>query len=205
NLKSNIEGRLDQYTPGHGFSSGNLFGFSLEKDDYYTKLTIPDYSVVKNIDTQLVIPNILLFGVDSTAYGYYMYKEAYVDSLGNPASRHVLDSVLVSDDNYTQYFLWVVDLDHDEISSEYYQYPCDNDGICEQELGEDYPSCADCTEGCTNNGICEPNAPEFETAVCPDCNKIYDIVLRKLVIKEDHKPYKEAFLSGKYEVHYFYM
>lgn len=179
---------LDIMEPNHDFSHSNLYGFTLNSDDFKTFLYIPDFDIVDKNNTLVVIPAL----DQEIIYGYFA------------TSPTTIDSVLVSEDNMDDYYLWVVDAETDYPStSNYLDNPkptrCVDNGNCEDF--ED-ASCVDCqNEPCNNNGVCE----SWEDYIhCEDCNKTYSLRIKSLTFKKDkhevQDKWLENWLSGKYEL-----
>ena len=100
-----------------------------------------------------------------------------------------LDSILLDDDNYNDYYVWVVYAQHPyEKRLKQSTETCDcGDGACEPtRCGEGWPDCsADCDD--------------------PSGNGKKTLMLIEYSLETDNKPYQESWLDGEYEIYFGYL
>jgi|GEM_PF-2182970 len=153
---------------------------TISSDDYKTIIEIPEPYSMSHLQF-VICPNLRAFTNSNDSLNVYGYYK----------SGSTIDSVFISEETYDLYYIWVVDLITDDISLS----SIPNPGVGEQTTASVHPPCND-------DKYCDILSGEYPGG-CSDChdtiNYNYKVVVRKIYIGTDEKPWQERFLSGKYE------
>lgn len=136
-------------------------------------------------------------------WGYFYSQKTVTPPGGSPTLVDGIDSIIIDENNYANYYLWIVDAETDNPSTSTVVDPtnnrCDDNGTCEVFEDED---CIDCiNQPCNNNGICESWEDQNQ---CEDCNPTYTLRIKSYTLKKDRwgtqKWWLERWHHGKYEL-----
>jgi hypothetical protein len=186
NYQNSVYFSVNSRFPSNDFDSSIFYQFEYRDCKFLIGLAIPELDICDTSKQFIVLPtHEFNYGTDN--YGYFL----------NGAN---LDSVIIDEDNIDDYYVWVVSVydlcvDGFGMGGSSSSEPCDGDGVCEEEYGEDSTNCADCSSNNTVNGKISGRKELFIL----DLKSVKD-VLDKNSSSPPTEDFQEKHLQFKYDI-----